>query len=966
MEVAYLNKKVLFNKAISLLLSIMMCFSMVSVYAEDELASKTVEAAFGTPTVDGSIDEIWSSTNYTFIDRKTPTGEYDYTGWMKVLWDNEKLYVLAKIHTITLSADANTSAWNQDCLEIFVDENCGRTSTYEDNDYQLRTNFKGEKTSKNYSVDDMEVVTTTFDMGFVAEMAFPIKSVKLQDGLKMGFDAQVYRTSNFAFNAGRIGWSAYRADISTDTSDYGTVVLKNTVNVSNTTPPDFSLPVYENYEVLRLPHNDELTLIPDVSAMFNYKNETKVSVLHVDEQPCMEISTLAKMIGATVENGNILVKGGKRLTYTAGERLMQDNVGNIIMLVEATNYDGKLYIPLSSLETTLTYNINYNRFKKELDIVPFNEPKDAEFVAYVKDYGAVGDGVTDDKEALLAAFRAAIKSGVPARVELESEKTYYISEVQDTMRIFWINGVKDFVFDGNGSTLLLSPAQFGAFEVQMSERVRIEDLKIDSNVPPSTQGWIRGTNEADRSVILEFEEGYPVLVPQGWNTAHSQTESYNYISPIQPGTGHSKHIHIDYARFEDLKPLGNGLYKATLIKTAAGIIPYLEEGDRFVANYTYHNYDHNERSRGNSGNGHIHLSTCGDVELKNVTISAGKFAGCSINNVWGNVRLNNFNGTNDDGRIWSNGRDFVHALNMRGTLLWENSTVVGNGDDIINTKTTHIKFLKSLGNRKYTMQANACFEQGDELLIFNPDEKIVIGRAFVQEVEYIDSTLNGETAEIVLDRDIEGIKLSSTVAINLSSSNSGTVLRNNVFKNGKRWAWVNRSPNCIFEGNYSENMLGSMVAAENELYYGEAPFPSAFTIRNNKYYCDGNANPRYDPIQVSNNEAEFGDTAAIDGILLEGNVIETSRVGTVISISDVEDLYMINNKIINHAKNGAENLPITIRNSVICQIDGVTLEYDHNGVAYGVNIAGCEYDESDIKNIDVCEKDMGTYKDWWK
>ena len=101
--------------------------------------------------------------------------------------------------------------------------------------------------------------------------------------------------------------------------------------------------------------------------------------------------------------------------------------------------------------------------------------------------------------------------------------------------------------------------------------------------------------------------------------------------------------------------------------------------------------------------------------------------------------------------------------------------------------------------------------------------------------------------------------------------------------------------------------------------------------------------------------------------LLEGNVFEMTRTGTVFKIADVNDLYMINNKIINHGVNTSENMPITVKNSVISLVDGITFEYDNNGVEYGLNIAGCEYQDSNIKNLNILNNNtMKAYKDWWK
>ena len=969
-----MNRNLCIRNSFVILLCIIMMFNFFTVTAENERASseqKVIEAAYATPVIDGQIEQLWDTTNYTFIDKVTPSGEYSYTGWMKALWDDDKLYVLAKIHTVALSADESVSAWKQDCLEVFLDENLNRSSVCQDDDYQLRSNFEGRKTAKNYDIDNMEVATDTFDMGYVVEMAFPMKSVTLKNGLKMGFDAQVYRTGNFAVEPARYGWNAIRSDISSSTVDYGTIILNDKVNVVDTVIPEYTPPIQKNMLFSVMPSNEGVELIKNVSAMYDYSGEQIVDVLHVNEYPCMEINVLGSLIGATVVGGDTLVKDGIQVKYTAGSRLMQDNKGNIIMLCEATSYNGKLYVPISSLETTFIYDTEYNRFKKELDIIPSHEPAEAEVVVYAKDYGAVGDGVHDDKEALLAAFYDAINSGKPARLELEPNKKYYVSETNDNAHMFWITGVQDFVFNGNGSTLLLDPAQMSAFAIGKSARVRIENLIIDSIAPASTQGWIRELNEKEGYIIVEFEDGYPAMAPAGWVTANRQ--ELNYLSPIQAGTSHSKYVRMDYSQFEGMEPIGDGLYKVKMdSNTGIRMIPLLDVGDRFSMNYTYQNYDLRKHSKMMWDSGMFHIATSGDIELRNINTRVAKYLGVSMTFTWGNIKLNNFSSYSDDGRIWSNGRDFVHTISGRGTLLFENSTVVGIGDDAINTKDHETTFIENLGDRWYRMQNNTSYMQGDELIIFDRVNKVILGRAFVEDVEYLSNTLNAERAKIKLDRDIEGIITetdmtagqTATVSYNVSTAFTGTVVRNNTFKNGKRWVWVNRSPNCLFEDNSSENMNGSMIAGENELSSREGPFPSAFTIRNNDYYCDGNGTSSSDPIQIRSTEANSNSTPAVDGVLIEGNRIETSRVGTIINVSNAKDLYLINNTIINNGENGQEDMPVKVQNSSISLIDKLYLNYK-NKIDVGVNVAGCSYDENSIVEGGIVgENIISPFKDW--
>ena len=58
------------KKVFAVILAITMITSFMPIIGV-EAANKTVQAAYGTPIVDGTIDEIWNITNYTTIDTIT-------------------------------------------------------------------------------------------------------------------------------------------------------------------------------------------------------------------------------------------------------------------------------------------------------------------------------------------------------------------------------------------------------------------------------------------------------------------------------------------------------------------------------------------------------------------------------------------------------------------------------------------------------------------------------------------------------------------------------------------------------------------------------------------------------------------------------------------------------------------------------------------------------------------------------
>lgn len=83
----------------------------------------------GTPLIDGyGSDTIWQNAEWLPLDQlwigKQPTLA-DFSGRYKLLWDENNLYVLAEITDDTLidiHPDGLDHYWDDDCLEIFMDE----------------------------------------------------------------------------------------------------------------------------------------------------------------------------------------------------------------------------------------------------------------------------------------------------------------------------------------------------------------------------------------------------------------------------------------------------------------------------------------------------------------------------------------------------------------------------------------------------------------------------------------------------------------------------------------------------------------------------------------------------------------------------------------------------------------------------------------------------------------------------
>lgn len=162
-----------------------------SVYGKLTLKKRPsiAEAAKGTPVIDGTIDDIWQTAPSISID-KYSLGN-GATGEAKLLWDNDNIYILALANDPVLSKASNNS-YEQDTVEVFLDENNHKSTSYEADDIQVRVNYDNEKTvTDGRSTDSFSSAAVKTDGGYLVEIAIPSTLGGFTDGQIVGFDAQI-------------------------------------------------------------------------------------------------------------------------------------------------------------------------------------------------------------------------------------------------------------------------------------------------------------------------------------------------------------------------------------------------------------------------------------------------------------------------------------------------------------------------------------------------------------------------------------------------------------------------------------------------------------------------------------------------------------------------------------------------------------------------------------------------------
>lgn len=177
---------------------------------------------YGTISVDADADAAWgNAVNIPLTINKGSEASAN----AKVLWDDDNLYVYATIKDAALDK-TGAQTHEQDSLEVFIDEDNGKTASYGEDDKQYRINYENEQSfnGKKCLAENVKSATKTIDGGYVVEAAFKWTDIKPANGTKIGLELQI----NDAKGGKRIGTLSWYDETGMGWSGsnvYGTVEL---------------------------------------------------------------------------------------------------------------------------------------------------------------------------------------------------------------------------------------------------------------------------------------------------------------------------------------------------------------------------------------------------------------------------------------------------------------------------------------------------------------------------------------------------------------------------------------------------------------------------------------------------------------------------------------------------------------------------------------------------------------------
>lgn len=166
----------------------------------------TIQIKKGTVAIGDSIDSAWEDVDEVPLEIKVQNAKA--TGSAKLLWDEENLYILFNVVDDMLNDDSEDD-YQQDSVEIFIDETNSRAGGYDAGDKQYRISFNnklsfnGEKCLEEFIKSNVQVN----DNGYIVTAAIKWSEVTPKAGDQIGLELQINDAGGSGERIGTMSWA---------------------------------------------------------------------------------------------------------------------------------------------------------------------------------------------------------------------------------------------------------------------------------------------------------------------------------------------------------------------------------------------------------------------------------------------------------------------------------------------------------------------------------------------------------------------------------------------------------------------------------------------------------------------------------------------------------------------------------------------------------------------------------------
>lgn len=460
-------------------------------------------------------------------------------------------------------------------------------------------------------------------------------------------------------------------------------------------------------------------------------------------------------------------------------------------------------------------------------------------------YGAVGDGVTDDGDAIRRAVAAATKAGQGSVVRFD-DAVYFLGPYEKKSHHILLDGVKGLTIDGRGAKLRCSP--FNDFlALAYCERINVLNLTFEYTEPVFTQGRVVELLPAENAVVAKLDDGYPIPKSDEWYLANKMKRGYTMlVDSEQKFRKKSAALHHWVSSVADL---GDRKVKIVLSPRSARDYGDFAVRDRLTlsvpsAGREWMGKTADSKVYGNCAVSVLRSSGC---LFENLTFHGSRGMTFRVQENSGYMAFRRISITPRPGSadLVSGITDGMHCPNNRAKLLIEFCTFENMLDDAINLMTLSLVCLDATPTTavfKTTTPAVGRLyqrvEKGDRLFFF--DQKIgkKLGEVILKNVSESNGRIEAEWENPIKELKTYGKerKQEDFCVYNVTNSASGSIVRNNYFYGNRRHALLVRAPGVSFYNNLVRDVGGCGVYAGNEIgRFPEGPFPYGLRVSGNLF-----------------------------------------------------------------------------------------------------------------------------------
>ena len=537
----------------------------------------------------------------------------------------------------------------------------------------------------------------------------------------------------------------------------------------------------------------------------------------------------------------------------------------------------------------------------------------------VRNYGAQGDGTTDDSSAMARAMEAAIREGQGTTVFIPAGR--YLLGTPKGGGMMAIANADGLTLEGEPGTMLIAadPTKH-VISINQSRNVTVRRLEMDRHPLVFTQGRIDGLDPAARTVAVTIDQGY-------------DEPDAKYLDPLKSFLVFTdpKADTWDHSRWwptivkkEQLAPRK---WRFTL--SLPPLTTYA--GKRFLL------WDNTYKGFG------VNCTNSKDILIEDVRYyGGGADAGFLMWSCPGDVTLRRFKvgiPPGSDRLLASAGGS--QEFQNRGTLTLEECDFSRIDDDGVNMGTTYAKVLRQVDPRTIVVQGNGIpFQTGDTITLWDWFKKNVRQEVRLQAF----APEGGSSVRLTLDADVKVDHPAGSPGLPQRSHWDGRgrfeefdgidriadqqaagklIVRHCRFQTMRARNILVKGSDALIENNTFYNTHMTSILAGPEFYWGEGPTVRNLVIRNNRFMnIDGSSIN----LGCHHSDESFDNR----NILIEGNTFEgygnlggislAGKQGTAVLIRNADGVIVRNNTFgppSPTAPRGAKPLLIEVSRNVV-------------------------------------------------